>query len=347
MQDIRVALQEKGWPQKVIEHVLNTFRSGAKPLLQLKNVSKHFGKEVVLNCVTLDIYAGEIFAVIGVSGCGKTTLLNTLVGFVEPDEGGVTLNIDAEPTYEVEKFIPNPNAIKSLFGFSTQSPSFYENLTVEENLEYFASLYGLKGEEIQKNKNSLLKLLGLEGSKDKFGSDLSRGMQKRLDIGCALIHNPKILILDEPTADLDPFLRGEMWALVQEINKTGTTIVLTSHFLSELESFCDRLAVLYNHAIVAIGTPLELKKYYTNNYEIHFQIVSHQYEPLLAKLKQQKELGITKMHIERHKAVLYTLYPQQTLQALIMLINKSKQQLLDIDVNRPSIQEIFETMLKR
>src|SRR3989338_141224 len=152
LQEIRAVLQDKGWPQKVIEYALNAFRSTSKPLIQVQNVSKKFQKDTVLDCIKLDIYPGEIFAIIGVSGCGKTTLLNTLVGFVDPDEGEVRVNIDAEPTYTVDEFIPNPNAIKSLIGFSTQKSSLYENLTVEENLEYFASLYGFKDEEKQKKK---------------------------------------------------------------------------------------------------------------------------------------------------------------------------------------------------
>ena len=205
----------------------------------------------------------------------------------------------------------------------------------------------MKDEEIQKNKNSLLTLLGLEQSKDKFAGEISVGTQKRVDIACSLIHNPKILILDEPTSNLDPFLRGEMWALIQEINKRGTTVILASHFLSELEGFCDRLAVMYNHTIVAVGTPLELKKYYTSNYEIHFELKSRQYQPIFNHLKRKTSLHIAKMIIENRKAIIYTPTPQETLQELITIINQTKQHLVEIDVNRPTIKEIFESMLKK
>jgi len=348
--EIKEILIEQGWPKNLVSRVLGqgkSAKSSVQPLILIENVTKSFEKDIVLNCINLQIFPQEIFAVIGVSGCGKTTLLNSIVGFVQPDEGRVQLNMEAEPSYQVDVLFRNPNAFKRLFGFSTQAPSFYENLTVEENIEHFGSLYGLLTDDIQRNKNSLLKLLGLEDCSDHIAGTLSRGMQKRLDIACALIHDPKILILDEPTANLDPFLRNEMWSLVKEINKKGTTVIIASHFLSELESFCDRIAVLHNHTVVAVGTPLELKKHYTTNYEIHFQISSHKYKPLIDKLKKHKNLKIVKESVQENKAILYTPVPHETLQSLLTIIKRSKETLMDIDVNRPTIREIFETMLKK
>ena len=350
LEETRIVLKDHGWPQDLIDEALqnvSTHSSRQQPLIQMQNVTKSYNKEIVLNCINLSIYPGEIFALIGVSGSGKTTLLNSIVGFVEPDEGSVNLNLEAEPTYNIEAIYQSPYGIKNIFGVSTQIPSFYHQLTVDENLDHFASLYGLKNETIQQNKNSLLKLLGIEDARHFLSGELSQGMQKRLDIACAMIHDPKILILDEPTSNLDPFLRDEMWTLLKEINKRGTTVIFASHFLGELEEFCDRIAVLYNHSIVAVGTPLELKKYYTNNYEIHFRILSHNYEPIIRQLEKEKKVKISSVHFEDHKAVLYTPFPQEALQSLLQLLNKHREKLLDIDVNRPTIKEIFETMLKK
>ncbi|MBS3176905.1 ATP-binding cassette domain-containing protein [Candidatus Woesearchaeota archaeon] len=346
-EEIRIALLKKGWPDDIIETAFHAEKGASKSIVQIQNLTKSFDRNIVLNCINLDIYEGEIFALIGVSGCGKTTLLNTIVGFAEPDEGSVRLNMDVSSIVTTDLLFRNPHGIKKVFGFSTQTGSFYENLTVDENLEYFASLYGLSPATISRSRESLLKLLGLTTCSDQLAGTLSKGMQKRLDIACALIHDPKILILDEPVANLDPFLRKEIWSLIKEINKQGKTVIIASHFLSELEEFCTRIGVLYNHGIVAVGTPLELKKYYTQNYEVIFQTKSHRYPVLLNRLKQQRGLHIARVHTENNRVTLYTPEPQETLRVLLHLMSQSKEELVDIDVNRPTVREIFETMVKK
>jgi len=219
----------------------------------------------------LDVNENEIFGIIGPTGVGKTTLLECIVGLLNPDEGDVYIKIN-ENYYSVLK---HRNHFKPFFGFASQYPSIYNNLTVEENLKYFAALYRLRKEEANNNINYLLHLLNLQDDKKTLAGNLSGGMQKRLEIACSLIHNPKILLLDEPTADLDVISRKQIWGLIKEINKNGTTIILSSHLLQEMELLCNRVAILKSGRVVVCGTVEQIKrKYGSKNLDEVFELVT-------------------------------------------------------------------------
>ena len=230
------------------------------PIIQLKNIKKNFGKRVILDGVDLEIHTKEIFGIIGMSGSGKSTILKTLIGYHEPDLGDLLFY-----SYKDKKLKPilkNIMEVRKTFGFSAQTPSFYPKLTVEENLMHFGSLYKLPEKVIKINTDRLLEITELSDARKQLAETLSGGMEKRLSIACSLIHRPKVLILDEPTADLDPIRRRETWQLINWLHKTGTTIIIASHFISEIESVCTRSALLHQHKIVDVGTPSQLKKKY-------------------------------------------------------------------------------------
>ena len=225
------------------------------PYIEFENISKKFNNTLVLDDLSISIPYGEVTGIIGPSGSGKTTMLNLLIGFMKPTKGRIL--------FQSRNIIKDFSNVTTLFGFATQEFSFYGDLTIEENLFYFGTLYKLKKEEIKARTDELLKLLDIDYARKTLARLLSAGMGRRLDIACALIHNPKVLILDEPTQDLDPILRRELVASVRRINKEKeTTIVITSHLLGEIDDLCDTIAILYKGKIVKMGTPTQLKQFY-------------------------------------------------------------------------------------
>ena len=268
---------------------------------RIRNVKKAFGKHLVLAGINLDVKKGEILGIIGTSGSGKTTLLHTLIGYYQPDKGEVRILYEpshralGEPTYkDVHK---NLTTVKEVFGFASQIPSFYDDLTVKENLHYFGSLYDIPTHTIETNTNILLHLMDLELASKSLGKNLSGGMERRLDIACALIHDPAILILDEPTADLDPVLRNHIYDLIKKINAKETTIILASHHLADLERVCDRIAILKEGKILTVGTLEEIKDQFSHYSSVNVRLEKGKYEGEL-ELNYENKKNIEKFTIE-------------------------------------------------
>src|SRR3989344_7683306 len=255
-----------------------------QPFIQFFNITKIFGKNVVLDHLNMDVPYGDIFGIIGKSGSGKTTLLSILVGFLKPEKGKVF--------FQGQDLTRMSDSIRQQFGFTAQEGSFYPKLSVKENLEYFGTMYNLSSHELETKIPQILKLVNLVGEEKKLASELSSGMQKRLDIACGIMHDPKVLILDEPTEDLDPLLRKEILKLLKKINKEkNVTIVMTSHLLDEMEQVCTQLAILHNKEIIIEGTLKELKDYYSENQEIVLETYSGKYDSLIKILKDKKEVS--------------------------------------------------------
>ncbi|RME54280.1 ABC transporter ATP-binding protein [Candidatus Woesearchaeota archaeon] len=306
-------------------------------LIEIDNLIKKFGKKLVLDRINLSILDGEFFGIVGLSGSGKTTLLNILVGFWEPTIGRII--------YNHNKIVrKNKSYIRQIFGFATQAGSVYPQLTVEENLRYFGHLFNMRGSDIKERTEILLDLVELTGANKVLAGELSTGMQRRLDIACALIHNPKVLILDEPTEDLDPVLRKELLALLKRINDEGTTIIMTSHLLNDLETVCDRIAILHNGYVIDVDSPDGLKSKYSKNEEIHLISNPGDYKTILSKLNSSK---ISKYVIKRKKLVLYTTDAEDLLSSLLKVLAQLKEKIEDLMVTRPSMEEVFEAITKR
>ncbi|MEM4369220.1 MAG: ABC transporter ATP-binding protein, partial [Candidatus Woesearchaeota archaeon] len=308
-------LAEFGWPQEMVHEYINIDCDNL-PIIYVRGVSKSFGKHQVLQDVTFHINKGEILGIIGASGVGKTTLLNIIVGFVQPDSGEIVLNIPHKPGWGGSR------DVKRMFGFAAQTPSFYPHLTARENIEHFAALYGFTKAERRLRAESLLKLVGLSDFAELLASQLSGGMQKRLDIACALVHNPPILILDEPVADIDLLLRQQMWNLIKAINKRGTTVIIASHFLLELESLCTRIALLHKKKITQIGSPPELSSALLKKHRMTLELASRNYTQLFSELARDPKLKC-QFFIQEGKAVLLTESPEELLHALVHILERS------------------------
>jgi ABC-2 type transport system ATP-binding protein len=222
-------------------------------LIQLVAIKKMFKNHAVLDGLEFAVNKGDLLGLIGKSGEGKTTFLRVLIGFYKIDTGIILFegNDITKKTQQILKHV----------GFCTQDNSFYPELTIEENMRYYGRLYGIKRKALKERIEELLKLVSLYDRKDKFASQISGGMKRRLDFAIALLHSPAILILDEPTAGLDPVMTKEIWNLIERINKQGTTVIVSSHELDNLERKCNKIAVL-NKGKIVVHTLAEIQRKY-------------------------------------------------------------------------------------
>lgn len=313
------------------------------PLLMVEKIGKSFGKKRILSDVTFDIKPGEIIGLIGTSGSGKTTLLNMLIGFISPDTGDVKFK---EQQIITENNIYNsvykqPRKFKNIYGFASQLPSFYEKLTVRENLEYFGELYKLSKEVLDSNIESLLRLIELESSSNILGKNLSGGMERRLDIACALIHNPQILIMDEPTSDLDPLLRRNIWSLIKQINKKGTTVIVSSHHLSELETLCDRIAIIKNGTLLDIDTPEELKKKYLKHSEIRIETRPGHYQNIIKIIEKKFSKELKRIEIRGTELIILCTEPRNILNQIVKVFEDNKEKIIELKLIKPNLNQVF------
>ncbi len=307
-------------------------------VFEVKAVSKSFGDNHVLKNISITIEKGEVIGIIGSSGSGKTTLLNLLVGFLPPDRGTVNFVQYTKGQPQIFNVLKKPLIVNRSYGFAAQTPSFYEKLTVRENLEYFGKMYDLGTKALRANVDILLKLMGLKASQYVTARDLSGGMKRRLDIACAMVHNPGVLILDEPTADLDPVLRNQIWEIVKRINMRGTTVVLSSHHLNELDTLCNRIAILKDAELVDIDTPDKLKLKYTKVQEILIESYPGSYEKIIPKLKGK---NITSISQEGTYLTIRTQEPERNIKEVLTLLERGGEQLLDIKLNKPNLDDVF------
>jgi len=308
-----------------------------QPFIQLENISKRYGNINILDKVNLNIPYGEIFGIIGKSGSGKSTTLGIIIGFLEPTEGKVY--------FQSRDIYKNLDEVQAQFGFAAQEVSFYPRLTVRENLEYFGKLYNLKSRELKQKIPELLKLVNLEGTEHLQGWKLSAGMQKRLDIACALIHEPKVLLLDEPTEDLDPALRLDLLDLIKKINKEkNVTVVLTSHLLNEVEYICDRVAILHNRTIIKVGKIWDLKEDYSKDSEIIVELQDRENDEFIKMVKKIK--AVKKVLVRQGKVYIYSSKGIDILKSMLVssMQTKKKFNVTSITLSKPSLEEVFESL---
>ncbi|WP_257352026.1 ABC transporter ATP-binding protein [Pseudalkalibacillus decolorationis] len=218
-------------------------------VIQLKSIKKQFGKTVVIKDTSLTIHKGEIFGLLGPSGAGKTTLVKMVSGIEAPSEGEL---------YLYNKEMPSRDLV-SRIGYMAQTDGLYLDLTGSENLSFFASINGLKGTKKKEKINEVLELVDLVEHQKKLVGLYSGGMKRRLSLAISLLHDPGILLLDEPTVGIDPVLRQSIWDKLKQLKSTGITVVVTTHVMDEADK-CDRLAMMRNGEIIALGSPNQLKE---------------------------------------------------------------------------------------
>jgi len=306
-------------------------------LIELKEVSKRYSDKDILSNVNFSIEEGDFYGVIGRSGSGKTTLLNMITGFIRPSQGSVQYY--SKVTEGPNDLTIDLHKLKKYFGFTPQHNSFYHKLTVKENLFHFGRLYDIKSSTLINNIKNLLIFTKLFDHRNKLAEHLSEGMQRRLDIACSLVHKPKLLVLDEPTADLDPILQKDILRLLQEVNKQGVTIVMASHHLESVENFCNKVAIVHNGQVYSHGLIDDIKKpFLKNNFTINLRPGDNR-ELIINTLQQ---LPIQKIIDEGNQLIIYPQDIRMTVNSLLKFIEDENLYFNDMDVRKPSLNEIFE-----
>lgn len=219
--------------------------------VEMRDLVKRFGDFVAVDRVTMDVRRGEIFGFLGPNGAGKSTTIRMLCGLLAPTSGSATVGgLDVSTQSEL---------IKQRIGYMSQRFSLYDDLTVEENIDFFSGIYGVPRARREERKDYVLKMAGIAERRASMTNLLSGGWKQRLALGCAILHEPPILFLDEPTSGVDPIARRTFWDLIYELSHAGHTIFVSTHYMDEAE-YCHRLALMYRGKVTALGTPEELKE---------------------------------------------------------------------------------------
>ena len=224
--------------------------SSEAPAVTLKEITKRFGDFVAVDHVSLEVKKREIFGFLGPNGAGKSTTIRMLCGILSPTSGsGSVAGFDVRRDAE---------RIKERIGYMSQRFSLYEDLTVEENIDFYSGIYKIPPGKKTERKEWVLDMAGLRAHRSAKTAILSAGWKQRLALGCAILHEPPIIFLDEPTSGVDPISRRNFWDLIYQLSEQGTTIFVTTHYMDEAE-YCDRLGLIYRGQLIALGAPEELK----------------------------------------------------------------------------------------
>ena len=235
--------------------------------VQTRDLTRRFGQFTAVDRVTLDVYEGEIFGFLGANGAGKTTLIRMLTGLLKPTEGEARV-----AGFDVWR---QSEAIKRRIGYMSQRFSLYEDLTAEENLTFYGGIYGLRRDQIEQRKKVLFAHVGLQPFAGQMTRDLPLGFKQRLALACALLHDPPIVFLDEPTSGVDPKARRSFWNLIYQTAQLGKTVFVTTHFMDEAE-YCHRVGIMHMGRMIAVGPPGQLKRQYNKSTMQDVFIALHQ-----------------------------------------------------------------------
>ena len=299
-------------------------------MIKADNLKKRFGSTVALDDVSFEVQKGETFGLLGPNGAGKTTTIQLLCGLLKPDSGTVTLDGKTDPTL-VE--------VRLSLGVVPQTMAIYEELSAQENLRFFGRIYGLSGRLLKERVNNCLEIAGLAQRSKERVSKYSGGMKRRLNMVCSLLHEPPLLLLDEPTVGVDPQSRNSIFDTIEVMKKQGRTIIYTTHYMEEAERICDRVAILDHGKILDMDT-------------VHNLIVKHggpsrieaEFEKDFSDLDKIRQLIDSKnIQFEETKIKFETSQPMESL----AMLNRSGIRFLSLKVQTANLEDVFLNLTGR
>jgi ABC-type multidrug transport system ATPase subunit len=304
--------------------------------IQATNLTRKFGGFTAVDAINFQIQPGSIFGFLGPNGSGKSTVIRMLCGLLMPSDGEAFLN-----GVNVSK---NPEEIKASIGYTSQRFSLYEDLSADENIRFFGKIYGLSGNRLRSRRDDVVQLMGLAPYLDRLSGRLSGGWKQRLSVACALLHEPKIIFLDEPTAGIDPVARRELWDILFRLSGEGTTLFVTTHYMDEAER-CSHIGYIYLSKLIVCGKPDELKQME--------EVTPAGHKRLMVSCSQSRR---ALMHLRKMEGIADATLFGQDIHALVLkdfnenilrsYLEKDKIEIQHISEIEPSLEDVF-VMLTR
>lgn len=299
----------------------------------VEGLTKRFGSFTAVEDVSFQVRRGEIFGFLGPNGSGKSTTIRMLCGLLAPTSGRASVL-----GYDI---VRDSEAIRLNIGYMSQKFSLYEDLTVEENLDFYAGIYQLPPGRINERKKDILAMAGLWGREKSITGTLSTGWKQRLALGCALIHEPGLVFLDEPTGGVDPVSRRNFWDLIYDLSRSGVTVLVTTHYMDEAEH-CHTIGFIYNGKLVALGTPENLKKT-----KMRGQILQVECAPLLPALEAMKDVPEV-IEAAMHGAGLHVVVEDIARDTPVVrqALNRANVRVEAITPVEPALEDIFVSLVE-
>jgi ABC-2 type transport system ATP-binding protein len=302
--------------------------------VEIRELVKRFGDFVAVDRVTMEVRRGEIFGFLGPNGAGKSTTIRMLCGLLAPTSGSATVGgLDVGTQSEL---------IKQRIGYMSQKFSLYDDLTVEENIDFFSGIYGVPRERRAERKDYVLKMAGIAERRTSMTNLLSGGWKQRLALGCAILHEPPILFLDEPTSGVDPIARRTFWDLIYQLSNAGHTIFVSTHYMDEAE-YCHRLALMYRGRVTALGTPEELKQSLGSHHLLLLEVSDLVGSmTLLEKMREVSDVAVFGggLHVTVEN-------DESAMPKIREVLEKGGIQVPILEPIQPSLEDVFVAMIER
>ena len=302
-------------------------------LVETFDLTKRFGDLTAVDHLNLKIRRGEVFGFLGPNGAGKTTTIRMLCGLLTPSEGYAIV-----AGFDVTKFAEK---VKERIGYMPQRFSLYDDLTLHENLDFFGGIYRIPAERRRVRIKRVLEIVQLEEFENKLAGELSGGLKQRLALACSLVHEPELLILDEPTAGIDPPLRKAFWRYFRDLNKEGVTLFINTHYMDEAE-LCDRLGLINKGRLIALDTSSKLKKATLGGELV--ELIPSEIEKARSILKGFTK--IRKIEVKEKRLLLYVEDAASSIPEITALLRENRVEVSSVQTIEPSLEDVFIELVK-
>jgi ABC-2 type transport system ATP-binding protein len=316
-----------------LNHLNDRNTNPAEPPVVVEGLTKSFGKFIAVDHVSFRVNAGDVFGWLGPNGAGKTTTIRMLLGLIKPTSGSTSV-LGFDPVSKTKE-------MQAHVGYMSQQFTLYNELTARENIQFYGKVYGLEREELRKRQDEILRMAGLVGRENILTSQLSGGWKQRLALGCAIVHRPRVVFLDEPTAGVDPISRRDFWGLIYAMTKKGVTVLVTTHYMDEAE-LCQRVGFISQGHLVALDSPSRLKQT-----QMHGQVLEiNTSDPeggtrILKAVQQQGQIPL--LEVALYGAQIHVVLPdaQEHKETIRNILAQKNIRVYSLERIAPTLEDVF------